>query len=378
VAVFQLAPGADPSDILEELSADLVATYAQLEAQLTQEIAKRLREGLEVYPSMTERLAAARALQATARELVAGVDTDALAERILLDAAERGVAAAAQRLRLARNIPRPTTVSGLPPAAVDAVTALRLDLVNTLDAVGRRIVRNVPDDYQRIVGRMAPELLLGSATPRVLQQRTIDRFLERGLTGFTDARGRRWRIGSYVEMATRTAVGRARTDAGIARMAQSGINLVSILVGRSACDRCAPWAGKILSTDGSRGTVMLQHATEDRLVQVRIDGTLDDARAAGWGHPNDKCQCASYLPGLPIAADSTAFDPERHAAHTRLRELERRKRARLRVAEGAGDEVTARRQRKRIREIDTTIREHVAATGITRRRYRESLTHTGG
>src|SRR5690606_16035832 len=96
-----------------------------------------------------------------------------------------------------------------------AVGALALSLQSRLEILNQRITRYPQDVYQHIVSLTAPTTLLGVTTSLVQQQETVRRFLREGVDAFVDRAGRTWRIGSYAEMAGRTAVARAYTDASV-------------------------------------------------------------------------------------------------------------------------------------------------------------------
>ena len=112
-------------------------------------------------------------------------------------------------------------------------------------------------------------------------------------------------------------------------------------------------------------------------VQVEVAGTLDEARAEGWRHPNCRCTTVAYLPGAQLLKGTT-YDPEAEAARDKLRALERAKRDAKRQEAGALDDVERQRAKARIRGLDARIRAHVDETGLNRRRYREQLGFSDG
>jgi len=314
-----LAPAAD---LIEELGAELAARYAGAEDELIREIAKRsyrdvaLQQALatatltaEQTQALADRIAQNRAfaelaayraqsireLQFLAIEVTDKLRRAGLAQELIDIAAKEGEAAAAARLRMASRLPQTSALTG---NATQAVAALTIDLSSRLEAMHLRISRYPQDAYQKVISFTASSQMLTGQTMKVAQAQAVQQFLSQGITGFVDRADRNWRIGSYAEMAGRTAVRRAYEDAGIWRMQQSGLNLVTIVGGIDACKLCAPWIGKVLSTNGQTGVVTLPHATEDRQIVVQIAGTLDQAKAAGWGHPN-------CFPGfVPVSAPS--------------------------------------------------------------------------
>ena len=329
MALFKPNPDADsPEEIVEELSLTLARIYRDAEDTLIREVAARAIRDMRLASQLDTadararnrllaelaayRATSVRELQGEAVALVERLRRSGLAERIIEIAAREGEAAAVAQMGLA------ATHGAVTGTASQATAMVALNLQNRLEILNQRITRYPQDAYQRIIALYSPQTILGVTTSRQQQAAAVQRFLAEGIPAFTDRAGRRWTIGAYAEMAGRTSVNRAYNDAGIWRMQQSGLNLVTVVRGLDSCRKCAAWAGKILSTDGTpAGPVTLPHQTEDRSVAVQVDGTVEGARASGWGHPN-------CFPGfVPVsaptgvtAADSRWFEGEVVVIHT--------------------------------------------------------------
>lgn len=417
MALYVPNPDAPPvEELIEALGAELASRYAGAEDELIREIAKRAARDLELQALLPDvpvghgltaaarirqnrilaeiaahRARAIRDLQFLAAKIVADLRNEELAKQLLELAAREGEAAAAAQLGFARNIPKPTlaipflgsrtgiSTMTLTGTAAQAVAALVLSLDSRLEALNQRLTRYPQDAYQRIVSLFSPTTILGVTTSRVQQAQTVARFLAEGITGFVDRGGRRWTIGAYAEMAGRTSVNRAYNDASIWRMQQSGIGLVSIVGGSDACRQCAEWFGKILSTDGSpSGPRVLPAANSDKSVIVDVVGSLDQARSAGWNHPNCRCRAVAYLPGLSIAGARTTYDPVAEAQRERQRLLERRIRAAKRDEASSLDDVSRQDAHRDVLDAQKRMREFLAETGRNRSNYREQLHFADG
>ncbi len=414
MALFAPDPNVDsPEDIIEELARELSAVYRDVENQLLAEItARAIRDAqlANLLPDETvaggltaaqrreqnrilaelaaHRAASFRDLRRIAEELVGTLNAREMAEQIIRIAAEQGEAAAAAVLGYAAanstvtlptawgaNLLRATATS----TASQAVAMVALSLQNRLEVLNQRITRYPRDAYQRIVSIHSPSTLLGVTTSRIQQALTVQRFLSEGIPGFVDKSGRRWTIGSYSEMAGRTSVNRAFNDAGIWRMQQSGINLVTVVRGLDSCRKCAEWAGKILSTDGTTGTVTVPHATNvGQSVIVNIAGTVDDARAAGWNHPNCRCRTVAYSPGLTVPQGDTTYDEAAEKERAKQRALEREIRAAKRREATAMNDVDRKRATADVREAQANMRDFIKQTGRNRDSYREQLHFADG
>lgn len=387
--------------IVDQLGAYLAGRYQAAETHLLEEIARRVKLDMNTVDAV-RRLESIRALQAVAAEVIAELNTEELARQIVETAIREGEAAAIEQLGFTRAAANGTTIAtgaggvdlpfatGLTPGAALASAQLGLQLSNALTDMNARILRAVPDLYQETIARFAGERLLGVTTGRQAQTRAVADFLSNGLRGFTDTAQRRWTIGSYVEMATRTATNRAWLDAHVSRWdttpvgydtAGAPLHLVTIVRGSDSCAECAQWSGKVLSTDGRTGTIEAVHATTGQPVTVTIVGTLADARAGGWNHPNCRCTLAPVFPGLSLPANDSTYDPQAEKDRERMRYLERRVRAaklRQSIAGGLGDDFTAAQYGRVVRYEQSRIRDHVKASGQVRKPYREALSFSAG
>jgi hypothetical protein len=338
--------GFDVEDFIEQLSLDLSNRYREAENELIQQLAARAYRDLQLQqlaPSTIvaggltaaerrrqnealARLAAHRAqsmreLQELAVAITEQLRVAGLAAELVREAAMQGEAAAVAMLGFGSRLLAGVSGIGAPAIgsyAGQAVASLGLSLQSRLEAMNQRITRYPQDAYQRIVSMTAPNAILGVSTGLQAQQQAVRKFLAEGVTGFVDVSNRRWTIGAYAEMASRTAVNRAFNDATQWRLQQSNIRLAVIVGGFDACSKCGPWIGKIVSLDGSpTGARIMQSATSDAMVTVQVAGTVDQARDAGWNHPNcfPRFVPVSAPTGV-TAADSRWFEGELVVIHT--------------------------------------------------------------
>lgn len=419
MALFKPNPDRESvEELIESLSQELASRYAGAEDELIREVAARAYRDLELsqLPETApggmgltaaarrrqnqvlaqlaiHRANAIRDLHVKAAQIVDRLRSEEWARRIINLAATEGEAAAVAQLGLAARVPTnvvpipfigsPTAISAttLTGTATQAVGALVFSLESRLEALNQRITRYPQDSYQRIVSMHTPNVLLGVSTSRIQQQAAVQRFLSEGITGFVDRGNRRWTIGAYAEMAGRTTVNRAFNDAATWRMGQAGIHLATIVRGMDSCESCASWAGKILSTDGRpAGVIELPHTTKRATVTITVAGTVDQARDAGWNHPNCRCRLVAYLPGVTNQQNDTTYDPEAERERARQRELERNIRAakRREAYSDPGDRMAQQRAHREVLDAQASMREFLADTGRNRSNYREQLGFADG
>lgn len=395
MAVFKLDPERESvEELIEVLSVYLAQRYRDAEDALIREVAARAardfhlsallpsdaggmtaqhrRERNRVLAELAaHRAVAMRELQARALQIVSDLRSEDLANRLIRIAATEGEAAASAAIRM--------TGAGVASTASQAVGMVALSLESRLEILNQRLTRYPQDAYQRIVAMYSPNTLLGVSTSRAQQAAAVQRFLAEGIPGFVDRAGRRWTIGAYAEMAGRTTVNRAFNDAGIWRMSQSGIHLVTVVGGLESCKKCAAWRGKILSTDGTpAGPRLLPHATRSEAVPVNVAGTVEDARAAGWNHPNCRCRLVAYTPGLTVPQSDTTYDEAAEKERAKQRALEREIRSAKRREAAAMTDTDRAKAAAEVREAQSDMRDFLKRTGRNRSSWREQLAFADG
>jgi len=395
MAVFVPDPDlASFDDLIEQLGEMLAARYTDAETVLIEVAARRMRRILvlvqvgdetsvlhqrHMWEADLERASALAELRRVARTQVAQLQRDGLAEYIVLTAAQAGQAAAAAQLfgvRRARNRMVGST-------AANAVGALTLDLQSKLDVLNSRITRFPDDVYKQVMSEHSPRIILGAQTTRQAQAAAVQKFLAQGIGHINYLRKDgsvhlRMPIGSYAEMAGRTSAQRAWEEAGIARMQQSGVNLGTIAGSLDACAKCAPWIGSVVSFDGTRGTVTVSSAASGGPVTVQIKGTIDDARNAGWGHPNCRDRVVAYLPGATVLPSGVEHDPAAEKERAEQRRLEREIRSAKRREAAAMNDVDRRRAGQDANDAQSSMRDFISRTGRHRNSAREQLSFADG
>ncbi|MFE1203460.1 phage minor capsid protein [Streptomyces sp. NPDC058762] len=358
---------------LAERTRDL---YAGAEERLLGIIARQLAAGLDAPGWVEAKLAAVQTLRRGAQAVVdeLGKATqlevfDAVAEAYNVGhraaVAELGALSDEARALVDERTPNAQAVDRLAAEAVDVVTATH-----------RSILRAVVDTFRAVVASVAATPLLGIGTRRQATQDAMRAFADRGIRAFVDKAGRRWSLPVYAEMAVRTATARAATEAHMRTLTDAGVELVVVSDAPRECPLCRPWEGRVLTISGPAGarTVEAEHATEDgRMVPVRVAGSLDEARAAGFQHPNCRHSVSLYSPGL-TRIEQARSDPDGYEAGQRQREIERGIRKWKRREAAAVAPEAKRLARAKVRQWQATMRDHLKAHPDLRRLpHREQL-----
>lgn len=353
----------DPGDG-ERLAAKIGALLAQVELALLAQVRGAVRSTLDDRGSIAllgqvDRL---RVVLATgARAALPAILEQA--RSIMAEAVTAGRNLAAADLKTVRIAPH--TPAGDPARALAAPLEARIRLA--LDRAPDALVATA----QRAVA--AAEHTPRGVTRLAAAQQVLDRLGADGITGYRDARGRNWSLGSYVEMGVRTAAGQAAVAAHTDSLAASGLDLVVVSDAPRECPLCRPWEGKVLSLSGAhRGEIDTRSVTGAGTVRVHVAGTLAEAKAAGFQHPNCRHSVSAYLPGATRLPERTA-DPAGYEATQRQRALERNVRMWKRRQALALDDATARAAGVKVRAWQKALREHTAAHDLQRLHRREQI-----
>lgn len=284
------------------------------------------------------------------------------AERIGRRAADTDLAALP-----AGSVPDGATPDGKPSRRTRAAAVQAVTEVSTF-------TQRIPDVAGELYGRVVAQVGVRSSAPGGTTRDAIQQALyvlgRQGVTGFTDAAGRRWSLQSYIEMKARTLVNQELIAAHTARMVERGQTLVVVSSHRNPAPQCQPFEGQILSLDGSTGTVERRDLTGDGTVRVRIAATMDDARAAGFQHPNCRHAVSAYIPGASRTFD-TEPNPEGYRATQQQRYLERRIREARRLKALATTPAERRRQAARLTGYQDRLLAHIDQWDLKRRPLRE-------
>ncbi|WP_425589010.1 phage minor capsid protein [Streptomyces similanensis] len=355
--------------MVEDLAARTRDLYADAEARLLGIVARQLAQGLEAPGWATAKLAAIqkvrRAAQAVVDELGKAVQLDVF--DAVADAYNTGHRAAVAELGALSDDAR-RLVDDVTPNA-QAVDRLAEETTSLLTDRHRAILRGVEDGYRQVVSEVTATPLLGAGTRRQATQDAMRAFADRGITSFVDRSGRRWQLTSYAEMAVRTSVGRAATEAHMRTLSDAGVDLVIVSNSPRECPLCRPWERRVLSIGGPGGrrTVELEHATEDgRMIRVDVAGSLDEARAAGLQHPNCRHSVAAYTPGITKVGDADP-DPDGYEAGQRQRAIERNIRKWKNREAAATTPEEQRAARAKVRAHQAAMRDHLRAHPDLRR-----------
>lgn len=205
------------------------------------------------------------------------------------------------------------------PHTERSARAIINDLTSELQDVRFRITRLPDDIYKLLAPRGAVAQVLGRGfTPEQAQAVVWRDFMQNGVTGFTDKAGRNWSMSAYTEMAVRTASQRAYNASHLATMHAAGIHLFTVSDDGHPCPLCFPWQNAVLS-DGPIDAP-----------GVHVDGTIQDATAAGLFHPNCAHQLIAFIPGISVRLPRQVWGDEQDRVYKltqkqRALELEVRK-----------------------------------------------------
>jgi hypothetical protein len=342
-------------DVSPRVYAEVLRIYADAEMAMLRLLARYLGAGLDSPDWAVRKLAELQTLRRLAERDLAGLDTQTAAA--IRDAVQRAYATGSAQA--VADLQALAVEQVLPPARAMAVDRLAAEAVGAVAATRVGILRGTLDAYRQAVATNIGGVLTGADTRRRNAQRVLDTLADRGVTGFTDRAGRRWRLESYVEMATRTVAGRAQVQGHLDYLAASGVDLVIVSDAPRECPLCRPWEGKVLSQSGGvAGTIQAQSALTGQTTTVAVAGTVSQAQAAGLFHPNCRHSLSAYLPGA-TRLTAARGEPAGYEAQQKQRYLERGIRRWKRREAVALDPQTRAAAATRVRTWQGAMRQHL-------------------
>lgn len=284
---LDLMPATPDPDLALQAAKTVADIYGQAVADLLKIVADRLARGID-QPGWAERkLAEVVQLRAEAALVVARLSAatpDAVAAAV-----DAGWSAGT------RQGAAEVATSLAPVTNTLAVDALAAETIGAAQRVTGGMLRQVDDVWRQVIAETAAQSVTGARTRLSTAQQALNRFADRGLVTFRDTAGRRWAASTYVEMATRTAVGRAQVAGTLDRYQADGRDLVIVSDAPQECKLCRRWEGKVLSISGDtpKGT----RVTGGNGARFSVAGSVADAQRAGLHHPN--CFPGEVLAGGP-------------------------------------------------------------------------------
>ncbi|WZB38554.1 capsid maturation protease [Microbacterium phage Jera] len=304
---------------------EIAQAYQQAELQVLGQIRDRLDRGerLSDIDWATSRLAEVQTMRRDATQVLARVNRS-MASKIngAFGNAYKDGGVAALKDAAAYLPDKPSAVSSATRQAV--VRALADRTREGLAGVMPNLLRKMEDDYREVVRSVVSASAAGGVDRRKATTQALQTLLGKGLKTGPDGR---MSLPDYVQMSVRTGTANAAIQGHLDTLAVNGMDLVYIQPGPRHCDRCDEWANVPLwRASGSAGPVTVESVVSDRPVRVNVKGSLDQAKAAGWGHPNCRCNVGAYLPGVTektLPTPRPKWDQDGYENQQKQREIER-------------------------------------------------------
>jgi len=179
-----------------------------------------------------------------------------------------------------------------------AVELLADNLASDLNEATALVGRRVQDVFREIALQTTARMKATGTLARQGARDMRDELVSRGLTGFVDGAGRRWRLDDYADMTIRTTVIEAGNLGRVNQLADTGHDLVRMTEHQPTCPICAVYQGRVYSVSGN---------------DPRYPALYETAFSRGYNIVHPRCQ-HSVSPYIEHLADDPAGDQERSAA----------------------------------------------------------------
>jgi hypothetical protein len=317
-----------PANLADQLAAAVADIYTEAETALLRLVTDRLARNVDAPSWAVERLGDVQALQRTARAIVGRLEraaTPAMRLAVLKAYAVGHAAAVADvadvwatgQRGANKQVRRQARMAGMDDAERSLqVQALARALVEQAQHAHRAVLPAITSAYRQAIAGAAARQLAGGIPQRQAAQAAWQALTDKGITGFTDAAGRRWRLSTYVEMGVRTAAARAAAQAAIDAAEAAGRPLLVVDDRPGECVLCRPWEHKVLTIGGPVGPVLETDPRTGRLVAVDVAGTVEQAMAAGLLHPNCRHALRPWGPALRLNPGTSGTGASGNRVHS--------------------------------------------------------------
>lgn len=361
-------------ETLDELATYMATLWADAENYLIESLAWRLERDRTIWDDDLARVRLINELRAITQQQVA--ELAARSPELAFWVAEGATVEGAAGIRqvLAQLLPQTTMGAVYGAQQLYAISAVATDLTSRLTDVNNRLLRFPDDVHQKLGAVLTTRRLTGQQHTIQFQREMLRDWYQWGIPAFVDVSGRAWRAGSYVEMLTRTGTQRALTEGRRTQLQASGFTYGLIQELPSACDACAPWAGAIVSLSNDLRPRQTLNLLTGQPMTVTPRATVEQARAAGWQHPNCRGTLGAYIPGADTAAYERPDSAELNRAEADLRQAERDIRQAKRDIIIDPTDMDAKRD---LLDAQQRARDLVDDHDIVRRPWREALDWSG-
>lgn len=249
--------------------------------------------------------------------------------------------------------------------------ALQETVKKDLKKAQHGVLRKMDDVYRQVIYKAEVNMAAGAKTLNQAIDMATKEFLEKGINTIEYKDGRRVSITAYAEMALRTASQRATFLGEGKKRDEWGVYTVVMSAHDNCSPMCLPYQGTVMVDDVYTS---ISKADATKLSKETKFVLLSEAVKHHAFHPNCRHTLATFFPGitqLPATVDDDKA-VERYDAEQHQRYLERHIRKYKRLKAGSVDEVNELRYKKKVREWQDRLENHLAEHDYLRRdRVRE-------
>lgn len=197
------------------------------------------------------------------------------------------------------------------------MNALITATLSDMEKAEHATLRRADDIYRRIIFNTETYLATTGNLKKAVDMAAHE-FIANGIRSIEYKNGARVNIGSYSEMALRTANKRAYLQGEAKTREELGVNLVIVNSRSQACPMCMKFIGKVFVDD------VYGAGTQAGLIQSSKYPKLSEAIEAGLYHPNCKDSHSTYYEG--ITTKPKLLSPAEKQEALRVYELEQKQR----------------------------------------------------
>ena len=228
------------------------------------------------------------------------------------------------------------------------------------------VLRKMDDVYRQVIYKAEINMAAGAKTLNQAIDMATKEFLEKGINVIEYSDGRRVTISAYAEMALRTASQRATFLGEGKKRDEWGVYTVLMSAHDNCSPMCLPYQGTVMIDD------VYTSLTKEKAQELSKEtghGLLSEAMKNYAFHPNCRHTLATFFPGISSIPKQVEDEKAvaRYDAEQKQRYMERQIRKYKRLHAGSVDEVNELRYKKKVKEWQNRLEEHLQQNVFLRR-----------
>jgi len=367
---------------IDSLAQPIVDVYNGLESDLLNSIARRLRDSGNQADATTKwqikKLAEMGGLTKENIKIIA--DATGTVPEMTMIALETAANEAIKEIEpifqqaAKDNLIRKAIDIEISPAVKNVLASYTKQAIDKMNLTNTTMLHKAQQAYVDIINKTTYAAASGAISRQQALKQTIEEFADKGLPALVDKAGRTWTPEAYTGMVIKTTVHNTAIAAQDARMSDYGVDVFEVSSVSAARPLCAPYQGKLLSSNGAGTT------TDVDGHKIHYGALSDTSYGEPAGLFGINCHHTKYpfIAGASAKTYQPTVDEAENAEQYKQSQQQRSIERDIRTAKRKSDMLNsagldASNANSKVKAAQTRMRAFVDKTGRTRRPDRERV-----